>query len=234
MKAMILAAGLGSRLGPITFDRPKALVEINGTPLLELVLQRLESCGVHDITINAHHHAPQILAFVEKRRRETGITIHVSIEPTLLDTGGAIVAARRWLDNPGPILVHNVDVLSTIPLAQLIADHEKSQALATLAVKERPSRRQLLFDAQGNLVGARGPDGDRWVAKEPPLFADPLAFSGVHVISPGFFDACPRSGRFGIVDAYLDLVRDGYPVKAWRADAFAWKDAGRPEALTPL
>lgn len=234
MKAMILAAGLGTRLGPLTHDRPKALVEINGTPLLELTLQRLEAAGFDDITINAHHHAPQVLAWVERRRRASNTSLHLSMEASLLDTGGGIVAARKWLDGDEPFLVHNVDVLSTIPLQRLVALHKASGAVATLAVKERQSARQLLFDPQLRLLGVRRPDGDRWVAPQPPLFADPFAFCGIHVLSPSFFAMIKRPGRFGIIDGYLDVVRAGQEVRGWRADAYAWKDVGRPEHLSPL
>lgn len=234
MKAMILAAGLGTRLGSLTRDRPKALVEINGVTLLDILLGRLEAEGFTEVTLNAHHHAPKLLGHVEQLRRHSPLRLHVSLEPDLLDTGGGLLGARRWLEGDEPFLVHNVDVLTDLPLGRLVTEHGSHPALATLVVKERPSSRQLLFDDDLRLQGARSADGDRWVLQEPPLFTNPLAFCGIHVVSPVFFQACRRQGRFGIIDAYLDLVRDGHTVRGWRADGHAWKDVGRPEHLSPL
>ena len=231
MTAMILAAGLGTRLGALTADKPKALVEINGVPLLEMVIQRLEAEGFDDITINAHHHAPKLLAFCEARRRTHPTALHLSLENTLLETGGGILAARRWLDGDEPFLIHNVDVVSSLPLRRLYEQHLRSGDYATLAVKERESSRQLLFDDKLLLIGARSPEGDRYVGQGPALFANPLAFSGVHVLSPAFFADNTRTGRFSIIDSYLDLARSGRAIRAWRGDSFAWKDVGRPEHL---
>src|ERR1700722_13005876 len=154
MKAMVLAAGLGTRLRPLTNDRPKALVEINGRTLLEIALLRLRGFGIHDVIVNAHHFADLIGGFL-KRPDNFGMRIEVSREDVLLDTGGGLKKAAWFFqekpkDQPGepdePFLLHNVDVISTIDFTKMLQAHRESQALATLAVHKRESSRQLLFN----------------------------------------------------------------------------------------
>ena len=158
MKAMILAAGLGTRLRPLTDHIPKALVELNGRTLLEITIERLKSFGVTEIIVNVHHHAEKVAAFL-KSKNNFAIRIELSHEDTLLlDTGGGLKKAARFFQqgNPDePFLLHNVDVLTTIDFRQMLAAHKKTSALATLAVQQRPSSRQLLFDQNNLLAGRR-------------------------------------------------------------------------------
>ena len=157
MKAMVLAAGLGTRLGPLTDDRPKALVEINGRTLLEITLTRLRAFSVSQVIVNVHHFADMILEYLAEKQN-FGIRIEISQENELLDTGGGLrKAAWFFLEDcrDEPFLLHNVDVLSNIDLAQMVRFHDEHHALATLAVQDRPSSRYLLFDQQELLCGRR-------------------------------------------------------------------------------
>ena len=159
MKAMILAAGLGTRLRPLTDDRPKALVEINGRTLLEITLSRLRSFGVREVIINVHHFADMIVEYL-KTNDNFGMRIEVSREEVLLDTGGGLKKAAHFFSRipavlKNPFIVHNVDVLSTIDLRRMVQFHTENQALATLAVQDRKTSRYLLFDEQLQLCGRR-------------------------------------------------------------------------------
>src|SRR5437868_13731509 len=153
MKAMVLAAGLGTRLSPFTNDRPKALVEVGGRTLLEITLTRLRDFGIHDVIINVHHYADMVIEHM-KAAENFGMHIEFSREETLLDTGGGLKKAEWFLGgNSGaqeedPFILHNVDVISNIDLQRMVESHRKTKALATLAVQERKSSRYLLFDEQ--------------------------------------------------------------------------------------
>jgi NDP-sugar pyrophosphorylase family protein len=232
MRAMVLAAGLGTRLRPLTDDRPKALVEVGGRTLLELTLARLKSFGVREAIVNTHHFGPMIESYL-RANDNFGMRIEVSREDALLDTGGGLKqAAWFFLESADePFLVHNVDVLSTIDLDSLVRAHRESGALATLAVQSRNTSRYLLFDEGGRLVGRRkGMDGEpEWVGAEQSASA--LAFCGIHVISPRIFAEMNQEGAFSIIDAYLDLARKGERVAAFRADGAQWRDLGRPESV---
>jgi len=229
---MILAAGLGTRLRPLTDDRPKALVEINGRTLLEITLSRLRSFGVREAIINVHHLADQIVEYL-KANGNFGMRIAVSREQLLLDTGGGLKkAARFFVDNSGrpaePFIVHNVDVLSTIDLWRMVQFHTENQALATLAVQDRKSSRYLLFDDQLRLCGRRsGEDRPEFVGGRQQLQA--LAFSGIHVISPRFLTMMIEDGAFSIIVPYLRLAAQGEKILAFRADEYYWRDLGKPE-----
>ena len=229
---MILAAGLGTRLRPLTDDRPKALVEINGRTLLEITLSRLRSFGVREAIINVHHLADQIVEYL-KANGNFGMRIAVSREQLLLDTGGGLKkAARFFVDNSGrpaePFIVHNVDVLSTIDLWRMVQFHTENQALATLAVQDRKSSRYLLFDDQLRLCGRRsGEDRPEFVGGRQQLHA--LAFSGIHVISPRFLTMMIEDGAFSIIVPYLRLAAQGEKILAFRADEYYWRDLGKPE-----
>ena len=156
MKAMILAAGLGTRLQPLTLNRPKALLEVEGVPLLGLVLARLSQQGFTDIVVNAHHFADQIVAFLDeyqKRSTHAKLTLAVSRETRLLDTGGGVQNVAWFFDDEQPFLVHNVDVLTDLNLKGLMEAHRSSKALATLAVRERKTTRYFLFDQEDRLCG---------------------------------------------------------------------------------
>src|ERR1700719_3841477 len=187
MKAMVLAAGLGTRLRPLTNDRPKALVEIAGRTLLEITLARLRSFGVREVIVNVHHFADQIVEYL-KVKANFGMRIEISREEVLLDTGGGLKkAAWFFLEDSArpdePFLLHNVDVISTIDFAKMVQAHKANQALATLAVQKRESSRQLLFDEHLQLCGRRtGLDREPGIVRASPHL-EPLAFSGIHVMS---------------------------------------------------
>lgn len=228
MKAFVLAAGVGSRMGVLTATRPKALVEIGGKPLVYWVLTRLHLAGIQDVVINVHHHAGLLIAYLEKNQWE-GMRIHISDERTLLlNTGGGLKQAAPWLAGPDPVLVHNVDILTDINIPAMLSQHLQSRALATLAVRERPSARQLLWDRNGQLTGWRDIKNgqEKWVQgiEESPTS---LAFSGVHIISPAIFSMMPESKRFSIIDLYLALAKNNL-IQAYPHDAGIWMDIGTP------
>ena len=248
MKAMILAAGLGTRLRPLTDSRPKALVEINGRTLLEITLACLRSFGVREVIINVHHFADMVAEYL-KSHNDFGMRIEISREDDLLlDTGGGLKkAARFFLDDsrqvpPGPFLLHNVDVMSNIDLRRMLQFHGERGALATLAVQSRESSRLLLFNEQSQLVGrapgsgvisseARNPSASSnspLATRHSPLA---LAFSGIHIISPRLLPMLTEEGVFSIIDAYLRLAAQGERILAFRADEYYWRDLGRPADL---
>jgi mannose-1-phosphate guanylyltransferase len=235
MKAMILAAGLGTRLRPLTDDRPKALVTVAGRTLLELTLSRLRSFGVSEVILNVHHFADMIVAYLEANQN-FGMRIEISREDVLLDTGGGLKkAAWFFLEGSGPkdepFIVHNVDVFSTIDLAQMVRFHSDQNALATLAVQQRDTSRPLLFNEQGQICGRRtNRDAEpEWALPAQPV--DPLAFCGIHVISPRIFADLSEQGVFSIIPAYLRLASQGESILAFRADEYYWRDLGRPENI---
>jgi len=234
MKAMVLAAGHGARLKPLTDSRPKALVEIGGVTLLELVLRRLASAGVNQVIINLHHHGDQIPAFLEKHGHCGMRRIAFSPEPELLDTGGALKEAAWFFEDGRPFVVHNVDVLSDIDLRALIAAHQHSGALATLAAMQRPTARPLYFDADNRLIGRHSETRGNFFVQAPHGEVTPLGFCGIHVISPALMGKMTESGAFPIADCYLRLAGMGEAIFAHRVDGAKWRDCGRPEDLRPL
>jgi mannose-1-phosphate guanylyltransferase len=235
MKAMVLAAGLGTRLRPLTNDRPKALVDISGRTLLEITLARLRSFGIREVIVNAHHFADQIVEYL-KANTSFGMRIEVSREDVLLDTGGGLKKAAWFFlgdsaSSDVPFLLHNVDVISTIDFGKMVQAHKATQALATLAVQKRESSRQLLFDEHLQLCGRRaGRDSDPEIVRPAPHL-EPLAFSGIHIISPRLFPLMKEEGIFSIIDCYLRLAGAGENVAAFRADKYYWRDLGRIKDL---
>lgn len=236
MKAMILAAGLGTRLRPLTGDRPKALVEVAGYTLLEITLRRLRQFGIHEVIVNVHHFAEMVVEYL-KKNDNFGMRIEVSREEVLLDTGGGLKKAA-WFFPEGasnsdePFILHNVDVLSTIDLERMARSHRENHALATLAVQERETSRYLLFDAQNHLCGRRaGRDREPEIVR-PCEQAQALAFSGVHIISARLLSRMTEDGVFSIIDSYLRLAGEGEKIVGFRADEYYWRDLGRPENVT--
>ena len=230
-KAMVLAAGLGTRLRPLTDERPKALVEVAGRTMLEIVLARLRSCGIHSVIVNAHHHAQRIVDYLVAHRN-FGMEIEISREEELLDTGGGLKQAAEFFLRDGsqePFLLHNVDALSTIDLAAMFEQHIAAGALATLAVKPRTSSRQLLFDHAGYLCGRRAGDDVTWAREVAD--PEPLAFCGIHVLSPRIFAQFPDETAFPIVPVYLHLASQGERIAAYRADNNYFRDLGKPESI---
>ncbi len=231
MKAMVLAAGLGTRLRPLTNDRPKALVEIHGHTLLEITLLRLRDYGIKEVIVNAHHFAERIVEYLGEHRN-FGMKIEVSREDVLLDTGGGLKKAGWFFqDTPEPFLLHNVDVLSNIDLGRMVDAHHVSGALATLALQDRETSRYLLFDDRMLLSGRRkGQDGEPEVVR-PSKIQQAFAFSGIHVISPRLLNLISEEGVFSIIDVYLRLAAAGEKISGFRADGYYWRDLGTLKSL---
>ena len=232
MRAMVLAAGLGTRLRPLTDHRPKALVEVGGRTLLEIALARLSSFGIREVIVNVHHFADMIVDYL-KANKNFGLCIEISREDdVLLDTGGGLKkAAYFFLQNSQspeePFILHNVDVISTIDLHRMAQFHAENHALATLAVQERPTSRYLLFDEQLQLCGRKsGRDGQAELVRSSS-HPKALAFSGIHVISPRLFSLMTEEGVFSIIAPYLRLAAQGEKVIAFRSDEYQWRDLGR-------
>jgi NDP-sugar pyrophosphorylase family protein len=239
MKAMILAAGLGTRLRPLTDTRPKALVELSGRTLLEITLTRLRTFGVTEVIINVHHFADQVIAYLESHKN-FGMRIEISREEVLLDTGGGLKkAAWFFLEDPKrldePFLLHNVDVISNIDLSGMLQFHEEKQALATLAVQSRETSRYLLLDDHNQLRGRRIDNKNTVISSEARnLSSNPLqalAFSGIHILSPRLLPMLTEEGIFSIIPSYLRLSAQGQKILAFRADQYYWRDLGRPADL---
>jgi mannose-1-phosphate guanylyltransferase len=235
MKAMILAAGLGTRLRPMTNDRPKALVEVGGRTLLEMTLERLREFGVREVIINVHHFAGMVVDYL-KAHDNFAMRIEISREDELLDTGGGLKKAAWFFlkDCSGkdePFILHNVDVISTIDLNRMVEFHTKQHALATLAVRERPSSRHLLFDKEGRFCGRQTGAESKPEMIRSAGTTDALAFSGIHVISSRLLELLAEPGAFSIITSYVRLAATGEKILAFRADQWYWRDLGKPEDL---
>ncbi len=235
MKAMILAAGLGTRLRPLTDDRPKALVEVAGRTMLEITLSRLRAFDVRDVIINVHHFADMVVEYL-KAHDNFGMRIEVSREAALLDTGGGLKKAAHFFlkESNGlevPFILHNVDVISTIDLGRMIQFHADSQALATLAVQDRKTSRYLLFDEQLQLCGRRSRDDGKNEFVRSAQMPKALAFSGIHIISPSLFAMMTEEDAFPIIASYLRLAAEGQKIDGFRADEYYWRDLGTPGDL---
>ncbi|HZW95081.1 MAG TPA: nucleotidyltransferase family protein [Candidatus Eremiobacteraceae bacterium] len=236
MKAMILAAGLGTRLRPLTNDRPKALVEVGGRTMLEITLSRLRQFGVREVIVNVHHLAEMVIDYL-KANQNFGMYIEISHEEVVLDTGGGLKKAAQFLKDPPPhskhksFILHNVDVLSTIDLGRMVEFHSETGALATLAVRDRETSRYLVFDAKHQLCGRRAGHDQTPELVRPAAQAHSWAFSGIHVISPHIFELITEEGAFSIINSYLRLAAQGENIVAFRDDKYYWRDLGRPENL---
>lgn len=233
MRAMILAAGLGTRLRPLTDNRPKALVEVAGHTLLEITLRRLRQFGIREVIVNVHHFADMVVDYL-KKNDNFGMRIEISREDVLLDTGGGLKkAAWFFLEESShseePLLLHNVDVLSTIDLDRMVQFHRQNQALATLAVQDRETSRYLLFNEQNQLCGRRTGRDQAPEIVRPSQETQALAFSGVHVISPRLLPLMAEDGVFSIITSYLRLAGQGEKIMGFRTDEYYWRDLGRPE-----
>jgi len=234
MKAMILAAGVGSRLRPLTDTCPKALIDINGSPMLEIVLRRLISAGCTEVAINVFHLADMIIDFL-RARQNFGIQIEISRESAILDTGGGLKNVASFFDDGQPFFLHNVDVLSNIDLNRMYRDHLEKGALATLAVQARKTGRYFLFDENDTLCGWESVnDGKKILNRTPPGNVRRLAFNGIHVISPKIFSKMNETGVFSINQTYLRLAGESEKILAFHADEYYWRDIGRLEQLEEI
>jgi NDP-sugar pyrophosphorylase family protein len=233
MKAMIFAAGLGTRLRPLTDTLPKALVRVGGKPLLQWNIEKMIGAGITEIVVNVHHFPDMIRQFLIENRN-FGIDIKISDETdAILDTGGGLKKAATLLAGKKPILVHNVDILSNLDLNHLLEFHLSHKSLVTLVVRRRKTDRNFLFDQQMRLTG--------WIntktgeIKEPVpgihLYSEMLAFSGIQIIAPKFLELMTDSGKFSLIDVYLQLAPD-YRIVGFKDDSSLWMDVGKPEQLT--
>ena len=234
MKAMVLAAGLGTRLRPLTNDRPKALVEVAGHTLLGITLRRLASFGIRDVIVNVHHFGDMVVEYLRKNE-DFGLRIEISREDdVLLDTGGGLKKAA-WFFLQGaanePFVLHNVDVISTVDLGRMLQFHREQKALATLAVQQRKTSRYLLFDEQARLSG-RQTGAIQVEMVRPAEQTIALAFSGIHIISPELLNMISEQGVFSIVTTYLRLAAEGHRILAFRTDEYYWQDLGKPENIS--
>ena len=232
MKSMIFAAGLGTRLQPMTEKMPKALIEIGGKTLIEIAIEKLITCGVSAIVVNVHHFADMIISFLNQPRfRELPIFISEERE-MLLDTGGGLKKAIPYLIGNEPILIHNVDILSNLDLKELTSFHLKSNCLATLVIRSRNTQRYLMFDSDNNLAGWKNvKTGEQKIAR-PETYdnAQPYAFSGIQVISPRLLNLLGIEKRFSIMDTYLYLAAT-WDIKGFNDSASLWMDIGKPDQL---
>ncbi|MDZ4683101.1 MAG: nucleotidyltransferase family protein [Saprospiraceae bacterium] len=230
MRAMIFAAGLGTRLRPLTENRPKALIEVAGMALLEFSIRRLKLFGFREIMINIHYHGEQILSFLEKNN---GFGIHIEVSDErdlLLDTGGGLKKAAWFLDG-GPFLVYNADILSDLDLGKLYETHLGSDRLATLAVQHRSSSRAFLFDENDDLCGWQNTATGEVKRSRPSETATPWSFSGIHVLSPEIFTFMPEARPvFSIVDVYLEAAASRV-IAAYRHNGGIWVDVGKLSEL---
>ena len=227
---MILAAGLGTRLHSLTNDKPKALVELCGKPMLEWLILRLKKFGFNEIIINTHHFADQIHSFL-KGKHNFDIRIEISREAELLDTGGGIKNAGWFFDDDRPFLVHNVDVLTTLDYTKMMAAHIQEKALATLAVRKRETSRYFLFNKQDLLCGWQSTKtNERRLVRDKNQETHRRSFMGIHILSADIFKYIKTERAFSIIDTYLQLAKT-HAIKAYEADRYHWIDLGRKENL---
>lgn len=231
MQAMIFAAGLGTRLLGETADKPKALVDVGGKPLLQRTIEKLTHEGVTLIVVNVHHFAELVISFIESKN--WGIPVLISNESDkLLETGGGLKKAAPLFSNDEPILIYNVDILSNLNLKALEEDHKDSGAIATLVVRNRKTQRYFKFDSNKNLVGWINKKSGETKISKPVNFegAAEMAFSGIHIVQPEIFDFMPEEDRFSIVKVYLELAKT-QKIQGYFDNSEFWMDVGKPVQL---
>jgi len=232
-RAMILAAGRGARLSPLSDNVPKALIKYDGKPMLEHIIMKLINAGVQDIIINVHHHAEQIISYVEDNNM-FGISIEFSHETKeLLDTGGGIYNARWFFEGKGAFIVYNIDIHSSIDIAQLLETHNRGERLVTLAVKQRDTSRNFLMNEKNVLSGWKNNQtGEVIITREDKNLVS-TAFSGIHVISDAIFPLIEREGPFSITNAYLELSKD-HSIYLYDHSNDHWTDMAHPNNFPGL
>ena len=231
MKAMIFAAGIGKRLQPISEHTPKALVKVGEKTMLHRVAEKLILAGARQIVVNIHHHPEQMRRFLANLDYP-GIRFYISDEThLLLDTGGGLLKARQWLDGDEPIILHNVDVLSNVDLQAMLGHHQKTAALATLAVTRRKTQRYFLWE-KNHLAGWENTETQQVILcnETPRKELVPMAFSGIHIISPELLHLITEHGVFSINQTYLRLAKQ-HNILAFEHEARFWADIGTPQKL---
>lgn len=230
MKAMILAAGLGTRLKPWTDHHPKALAEVNGKSLLQRNIEYLQQFEITEVIVNVHHFADQVVAAIEKNKG-WGSAITVSDETAeILETGGGLKKASAFLQNETAFVLMNVDILTDLNLQAMIQQHRNSTAMATLAVTERTTSRYFLFNDKNELCGWRNVNtGDEKIVRQSAGLHQ-KAFSGIHVISGNIFRYLIRESKFSMVDVYLDLAKDHF-IQSFDHSVSRFIDVGKPGSI---
>lgn len=225
--AMIFAAGLGTRLYPLTANKPKALVEYGGRPLLDYVMRKIMAVGISHIVVNVHHFPDEIIQYIESQHYDADIEISDERE-LLRDTGGGLKYAAPLFENSEHILLHNVDILSDIDLRQLMDFHIQQKALATLAVRDRSTSRYLMFDNDMNLCGWRNQKTNEEKTSRIAQKTTPLAFSGIHIVKREILDLIPSAEKQSITPIYVELART-HILKGFLHNEGSWKDMGKIE-----
>ncbi len=231
MKAMILAAGLGTRLKPFTDAHPKALAIVNGKSLLQRNIEYLASFGITEIIVNVHHFPDQIIDAV-KKNKGFGSKVTISDEKDeVLETGGGLMKARKFLEVSEPFVLMNVDILTDMDVSKMAEQHIASKVLATLAVTNRKTTRYFLFDDVQTLCGWKNiKTGEQKISKEANIFIE-KAFTGIHIISPEIFELIKMKGKFSMVDVYLQLCKT-HTIAGFDHSTSKFIDVGRPENVT--
>ncbi len=230
MKAMIFAAGLGTRLYPFTTDRPKALVDVAGKAMLQRVIEKMGESGYNELIINVHHYGEQIIKFLNINNN-FGLSVTISDErDELLDTGGGILKASKWLEGNDPFLVYNVDVFSNIDLNLFRIYHQQMGGLATLAVRDRKTARYLLFDESMQLSGWRNIKTGDAISSRLCKEYNPFAFSGIQLINPAIFPLITETGKFSLIPLYLRLAKE-HKIVGFNDHSTLWMDLGKPDQI---
>lgn len=230
MEAMIFAAGLGTRLRPLTNNKPKAMVEVNGLPLIGHTILNLKHQGVKQITVNVHHFAKQITDYI---KAENNFNIHINISDEtklLLDTGGGLKKAQPFFDGNQPIIVCNVDILTNLDISEMLKVHNTSNAIATLAIRNRSTSRYFLFNRKHNLVGWKNMKTQEVKMSRKAANPRPIAFSGFQIISPTLLNHIQQQGKFSIVETYLQLAKR-HKIKGYSHQEDYWIDVGKHDTL---
>jgi len=230
-KAMIFAAGLGTRLQHLTSDKPKALVEFKGKTFLENSLNYLSSYGITDVIINVHHFANKVIQFLDENNN-FGMRITISDESdALLDTGGGLLKAAPFFKDEESFLVYNVDIVTDLNLTNLYNNHSDSKAIATLAVRKRETSRYLLFDDDNVLNGWENiKTGEVRMSRNNATNLNRFAFSGIHIINTNIFNLINSTGKFSIIDTYLNLATK-HKISSFDHSETLWFDLGKPENI---
>jgi NDP-sugar pyrophosphorylase family protein len=233
MKAMIFAAGLGSRLRPLTDSKPKALVEIGGKTLLQINIEKLIEFGISDIIVNTHHFSKQVVAFL-RDNNNFNVNIQISDETDLLlDTGGGLKKAKDLLKGSEPIILQNVDIISDISYSKMVNYHLKHSPIATLAIQNRESSRYLLFDENNVLSGWENVNSGEKIVTRTNAKTYRYAFSGIHIISPKIFDLLPADKVISIIKPYLEISKN-HNIMGYLHDTDMWYDVGTIDKLNEV
>ena len=228
MQAMILAAGLGTRLKPITEELPKALVEVNGKTLLEIAIRNLIENDFRRIVINVHHFADKVKEFLDNNTFAADIFISDESD-LLLDTGGGIKHAKKFFDN-SPILIHNVDIISNLNLKEFYQYHISDDSVASLVVSNRKSNRYLLFNEADILCGWQDVNKNEKIIVREDSKLNQLAFNGIHILNPHLIDSFPDEKVFSVIKAYLKIAGTE-DIHAYVSNDIKWIDVGKVDSL---